>query len=632
MRPLQTLWVALTTLLLIGTGCPSAEPPTEILVGVRSDLMYPAEIESLRISIYDRAGKMQRAADGIDLRSQRKQQDGSPFPLTFSLSSVSPDESSFRLVVTGLKGKSAVAEAQRFLQFERRSSDIVIELTRSCLGMLCRNGNMLSDRTCLAGSCGDIPSADPGQVIDPSKVPDGGSDAALGPSKDAAGDTSTGVDAGPPVACMADSNCAALLKEASPQGCASAKCNEGKCELRAIDADGDGHAAKSCTIPGQQVTTGDDCDDADESRSPTAWDGPAAGERADACDTIDNDCDGNADEEKADGKSCTCDPSKPPVSCSERADGTPISWPAGAPVGNCKHGTRTCQDGVLGPCVGAVQPATKDECAPNDDANCNGKKNEGCTCRDGEEQPCGSAVGDCELGVQRCVNGSWGECAGDTKPSGMDSCEPGSDADCDGQANEGCECVTGATSTCGEALKARGDCAMAATRCIAGKWDRVACEPRGEEICDANRRDEDCDGRANPMPMCRCNNGQRQACGFALFQLGRCAFGWTTCMNGQWGDCSVEKQERDLCVPPDVLSGVGDETCNGRSNEGCDCLRGETRACQNANCMGGTQTCNAQRGEWGPCERCNTTTPDGGMMPGNGNGPGNGNNNRILIQ
>jgi len=38
-------------------------------------------------------------------------------------------------------------------------------------------------------------------------------------------------------------------------------------------------------------------------------------------------------------------------------------------------------------------------------------------CETGDERPCGSNVGVCEAGIRSCVDGEWGDCVGDIKPS-----------------------------------------------------------------------------------------------------------------------------------------------------------------------------------------------------------------------
>ncbi|MCA9593722.1 MAG: VCBS repeat domain-containing M23 family metallopeptidase [Myxococcales bacterium] len=62
------------------------------------------------------------------------------------------------------------------------------------------------------------------------------------------------------------------------------------------------------------------------------------------------------------------------------------------------------------------------------DDDCDGKIDEDVT------QPCGSDVGECELGTQTCQNGKWGECQGGVTPK-LETCDE-RDNDCDGSVDD----------------------------------------------------------------------------------------------------------------------------------------------------------------------------------------------------
>src|SRR5687768_15106896 len=52
------------------------------------------------------------------------------------------------------------------------------------------------------------------------------------------------------------------------------------------------------------------------------------------------------------------------------------------------------------------------------DEDCDGAVNEGCVCVRGETRPCGSPLGECTIGSQRCGSDDrWGACEGDVRPT-----------------------------------------------------------------------------------------------------------------------------------------------------------------------------------------------------------------------
>lgn len=217
-----------------------------------------------------------------------------------------------------------------------------------------------------------------------SNIADGGSDSPVGNG----GMGGTG-DSGPADAagnggsasthCATDPDCATKVPKLIQTGCAEGYCNPATnaCQFRARDQDGDGHRGIECSaVDGTPVETGDDCNDTDPSVHPGAWDGPAEGSKADACDGMDQDCNSKLDDGVAsDGKSCSCVPGDT-VKCSEDGGGHVIIFPKldenGNPLGACKLGKKTCgANGKYGPCIGAVAPDYADRCDSQDE-NCNG--------------------------------------------------------------------------------------------------------------------------------------------------------------------------------------------------------------------------------------------------------------------
>ena len=142
-------------------------------------------------------------------------------------------------------------------------------------------------------------------------------------------------------------------------------------------------------------------------------------------DGLDNDCDGQVDELVA---GCGCEGGESQA-CYRGSSDT-------RGIGACADGEQICVPGELGgwgPCSGDTLPVPE-LCGDSVDNDCDGATDEGCVCQDGDTRPCGSDVGECQVGTQTCAQGAWGPC-NDTGPN--DEVCDGDDDDCDGLIDDG---------------------------------------------------------------------------------------------------------------------------------------------------------------------------------------------------
>jgi hypothetical protein len=177
------------------------------------------------------------------------------------------------------------------------------------------------------------------------------------------------------------------------------------------DADGDSSPDALCC---NGDICGDDCDDTRAGVNPRA---------TEACDLLDNDCDGSVDEgvvrtyyEDADGDDFG----------SSASDAMTMTGCA-APPGYSELAT-DCDDDD-----GGVNPGVPENCATAGvDDNCNGTADEGCACTPPATRPCG-LPGRCAAGLETCVGGAWSACSIAPIPEVCDF----EDNDCDGLTDEG---------------------------------------------------------------------------------------------------------------------------------------------------------------------------------------------------
>ncbi|MEK9132536.1 MAG: thrombospondin type 3 repeat-containing protein [Patescibacteria group bacterium] len=341
-----------------------------------------------------------------------------------------------------------------------------------------------------------------------------------------------------------------------------------------LDTDGDGF--------------GDSCDCAPDDANiyPDAADVP--------CDGVDNACRGTGTVVSTDANSGVSISGEPGCECvTDTARTTSLNR------GECEQGVDICVRVGSGSSFVEAVPALypEPEIADGKDNDCNGAVDEGFACVPGATNPCREEVlAPCTPGTQTCgADSTWSDCQGGVAPAADDPCN-GVDDDCDGQIDQAYD----VGAACG-----RGICANGMRECATSDFTKCSTEAGGsadmtsEELCDDV--DNNCDGQVN----------EGFNTGTACEEPGICGAGTTICRGTRSTMCSSDPTRREVVMNPRLLEtnqvGVGgqglcngeDDDCDGVTDDGCDCVDGDTRPCGSdvGDCSLGEQSC--ADGQWG---------------------------------
>jgi hypothetical protein len=266
---------------------------------------------------------------------------------------------------------------------------------------------------------------------------------------------------------------------------------------------------------------------------------------AEACNGIDDDCDGNLDE----ATDVACYPT-------EMTGCTMVGTAQYTCAGSCRVGMQVCTNGELSACADFVGP-TDEVCtgagSPGDE-NCDGSSDEGCMCTGTDPRSCydGPAgtegVGICKAGTRTCSNGMLSACMNIVKP-GVESCaNQNADDDCNDTEDD----IANLGENCTVPL-ARGPCSFGTRQCRGQILACVSDVMAGPETC--NMMDDDCDGVIDDGFELQDDENNCGMCGK------KCATGESCCA----GMCRNIDNDPDHCggCAPANKCAVGENCCAG---------------------------------------------------------------------
>jgi hypothetical protein len=240
--------------------------------------------------------------------------------------------------------------------------------------------------------------------------------------------------------------------------------------------------------------------------------------------------------------------------------------------GRCKKGTQTCSGGVLGACVGEVDPQAETCANQGTDDNCDGMQdnipNLGAKCS------VAGAMGPCAMGTLQCQTGSAElNCVGPA--AGTEVCNEADD-DCDGMIDDGFD-LQKDPQNCGKCGKTCGSGEMCcAGNCVNTQTDDANCGVCGAPKCGAGTKccSGTCkavaDGGTCDMPMPCGNCGANEEC-----CNGTCVNTKTDVNNCSKCGQVCKSGTRPGCCAGSCVDLASESTC-GRCDRTCGILDGGT--------------------------------------------------------